>query len=162
MKKLLTATLLIAVSLILAAPENVTAKSATLYFYYSALCPACKRFKADMPEFKKQYPGLTIRSFELLSAANRVTPANRRNMRLFVNRLKSIDRRLGGKAFIIETRRAYRLKVKKGIPYYMKKISQSTTLEKDFPTPAFILGNRAYAGYRKYVLNRALRVHFSR
>jgi len=159
-KRIYTAAMILLVTGALTVPENISAKNVTLYFYHSAVCPACKRFKDDMGSLKRQFPGLIIKSFELRNSMNRVSPKNRRNIRLMVNRLKHIDRKLGKKPFVIETRKAFRLKVKKGIPYYMKQISTSTILEKEFPVPAFILGDRAYTGYRKHVLTRALRKEF--
>lgn len=158
MKK--TGLFFIITAILIAPPAGSTAKKGTLHFFKSAVCPACKRATQEMPLFKKKYPGLRVKTYMVRNKQNRVTPQNRRNIQRLIALLKGIDRRQGGKPFIIESRKAYRLRVERGVPYYMKKISSYTTIKKEVPIPVFILGDHAYAGYRRHVLSRALRQYF--
>ncbi len=159
-RNIITGLLIVAGAALLVPAQGRARSTGTLYFFESAVCPACKRAKADMPAFKKKYPGLRVKSYLVRDGQNRTSAKNRQNIKLLVSLLKGIDRRVGGKPFIIETKKAYRLKVERGLPYYMKQISQYTTLKKEIPVPVFILGDRCYAGYRKHVLSRALRNYF--
>ena len=75
---------------------------------------------------------------------------------MLVSMLQRISSRLGGKPFIYENRTPYAFALVNGVPYYIKKLSETTTVKKEVPLPVFILGNSVYVGYQPHVLEQAL------
>lgn len=135
------------------------AGSATLHFFTSGVCPACRRAERELPALLKRHPGIVLATYEVRNSMNRVTEANRRNIGILVSMLVQINARVGGRPFVHESRTPCAFALVGGVPYYEIRVSGSLTVKKEVPLPLFILGNRAYAGYSPEILKWALARH---
>ncbi|MBN2159169.1 MAG: hypothetical protein JW807_07220 [Spirochaetes bacterium] len=137
-------------------PEAAETGRITLHFFTSGVCPACVRAERELPAMLKKYPRISLAKYEVRDSMNRVTPAHRRNVSALVSMLSAISGRLGGRPFIYEGRTAHAFAAVNGVPYYIKKISDTLSVKKEVPIPVFIMGDRAYLGYRPEDIRRAL------
>ncbi len=127
-----------------------------VYFFTSGVCPICKQAGRELPAMLRRYPRLELRTYEVRDAQNRVTDLHRRNMGTLMRLLQAIQLRTKGAPFIYERRTAYPFVAVRGVPYYEKKLSATTTVKKEVPVPVFILGDRVYVGYQQEILSQAL------
>ncbi len=127
-----------------------------LHFFKSQVCPHCKQAEKDLPGILKRYSRITMVSYDVRNARNQVDAVNRQNMGRLISMLQQIQNRNSGKPFIFEYNTAYAFALVNGVPYYLKKLSETTTVKKEVPVPVFILGNRAYVGYQASVLGPAI------
>jgi hypothetical protein len=142
-----------------AAPREGGASSGGIlqvHFFTSGVCAVCKQAAGELPAMLASHPRLRLRTYEVRDAMNRVTDTHRRNMALLVRLLQEIKTRTKGGRFIYEGRTAHAFVAVRGIPYYEKKISATTTVKKEIPVPVFIMGDRVYVGYRKEIISQAL------
>jgi len=148
----LTATAL----LLHSAQAGEAGKRLKVHFFTSPLCPHCKHAEKDLPAMLQRYPQITLATYEVLNARGRIDAANLRNRGIMIALLRDINARLGGRPFIYESGRPHAFALVNGTPYYLVKISASTTVKKDIPIPLFIMGDRAYIGYRRQEIERAI------
>ncbi|HOD14457.1 MAG TPA: hypothetical protein PK307_03380 [Spirochaetota bacterium] len=158
MKKAFVLTMLLGMALPaqIAGGNPAPAGAATLHFFTSGVCPACRRAERDLPALLKRHPGIVLATYEVRDSGNRVTATNRRNIGILVTMLGRINARVGGRPFIYESRTPFAYILVNGVPYYEKRVSGSLTVKKELPIPVFILGDRAYAGYSPEILDWAL------
>ncbi|MBP7738707.1 MAG: hypothetical protein KA369_22215 [Spirochaetes bacterium] len=127
-----------------------------LHFFKSQVCPHCKQAEKELPPVLKRYPRITMVAYDVRNAMNQVDASNRQNLGKLIAMLQQIQARNGGKPFIYEGNTPHAFVLVNGVPYYMKKLSDVTTIKKEVPIPVFILGNRVYVGYQASVLNQAI------
>lgn len=142
-----------------AAPRGGDASSGGIlqvHFFTSGVCPVCKQAAHELPAMLARHPRLRLRTYEVRDAMNRVNDLHRSNMALLVRLLQDIKARTKGGRFIYEGRTAHAFVAVRGVPYYEKKISATTTVKKEIPVPVFIMGDRVYVGYRKEIISQAL------
>lgn len=127
-----------------------------LHFFKSQICPHCKQAEKELPSVLRRYPRITMIAYDVRNAMNQVDAVNRRNLGTLIAMLQQINARNGGRPFIYEGNTPHAFVLVNGVPYYMKKLSDVTTIKKEVPIPVFILGNRVYVGYQSSVLNQAI------
>jgi hypothetical protein len=127
-----------------------------LHFFKSQVCPHCKQAEKDLPGILKRFPRITMVSYEVRNAMNQIDALNRQNMGRLIAMLQQIQARNGGKPFIYEYNTPHAFALVNGIPYYLKKLSETTTVKKEVPIPVFILGNRVFVGYQSTMLEQAI------
>ena len=137
--------------------EARTSQSLVIHFFTSAVCPACKRAEVTLPKMIAPVAGAQIKRYEVRNSENKISPENQRNVNRLIAMLRAIEAQQGGKPFIYEDRQAHMLQIEKGIPYYLKKVSSTTTIRKAMPVPLFIVGNRVFIGFRPHVMKRVIR-----
>ncbi len=157
MKRMIILYCLLAFTAGLAAQRADAAESRLyLHFFKSQVCPHCRQAEKELPAVLKRYPRITMVSYDVRNAMNRVDAVNRQNMGKLIAMLQQIQARSGGKPFIYEYNTPHAFALVNGVPYYLKKISEATTVKKEVPVPVFILGNRVYVGYQASTLNQAI------
>lgn len=158
MKRRSTLFCLIVLTAGLASAQRVDGVENRLYmhFFKSQVCPHCKQAENDLPGILRRYPRITMFSYDVRNARNQVDAVNRQNMGRLITMLQQIHARIGGKPFIYENNTAYPFALVNGVPYYLKKLSETTTVKKEVPVPVFILGNRVYVGYQSSILEGAI------
>ncbi|MBN2080174.1 MAG: hypothetical protein JW838_14490 [Spirochaetes bacterium] len=158
MKRILIAVVSLAVSAVIFTQEGGASSGGILpvHFFTSGVCPACKQAGRELPAMLGRYPRLRLRTYEVRDAMNRVNDLHRRNMALLVRLLQDIKTRTKGGRFIYEGRTPHAFVAVRGVPYYEKKISATTTVKKEIPVPVFVMGDRVYIGYRQEIISRAL------
>lgn len=143
--------------MVMAAGSDVrSAGTVTVHMFASAICPACARAKQFLNEYAPKN-NITVIYYEVLNKDGQVDVTNLNNRKKLVAMLSSIDERLAKKPFIYDnTMKAYPFIAEKGVPYYEKRISQTTVLKKSMPVPVFIIGDAAVTGYQKNLLIRLI------
>ena len=127
-----------------------------VHFFTSAICPHCKQAESQLPGMLKRLPRLRLMTYQVLNARGQADAVNIRNKKKLIGMINGINTRLGGKPFIYEQKTPHSYSLVNGVPYYLKKISESTTVKKEVTIPVFILGNRVYVGYQQDLLLEAL------
>ncbi len=127
-----------------------------LHFFKSQICPHCKQAEKELPAVLRRYPRITMVSYDVRNAMNQVDAANRRNLGKLIAMLQQIQARNGGKPFIYEGNTPHAFVLVNGVPYYIKKLSDVTTIKKEVPIPVFVLGDRVYVGYQSSIMNQAI------
>ncbi len=127
-----------------------------LHFFKSQVCPHCRLAEKELPAVIKRYPRITMVTYDVRNAMNQVDAVNRQNLGKLIAMLQQIHARTGGRPFIYEGNTPHAFVLVNGVPYYVKKLSDVTTIKKEVPIPVFILGDRVYVGYQASTLNQAI------
>ena len=158
MKRIIAICHLVVISAFLVPAEHATGAANRLYLHLftSGVCPHCRLAERELPVMLTRYPRITLVSYEVLNSRGQADAKNRQNMMKLISMLRQIHERQGGKPFIYEDKTPHAFALVNGVPYYLIKISESTTIKKEVPVPVFILGERVYVGYNPQALEQAI------
>ncbi len=127
-----------------------------IHFFKSQICPHCKQAEKELPAVLRRYPRITMITYDVRNVMNQADAVNRQNLVKLIAMLQRIQARNGGKPFIYEGNSPHAFALVNGVPYYIKKLSEVTTIKKEVPIPVFIVGDKVYVGYQPSTLNQAI------
>ena len=156
MKKLIVHLCVIGLTVMIAGSDVRSADAVKVYVFESAVCPSCARAKKFLKDYAPKN-NITVIYYEILNKKGQVDSTNVSNRKKLVAMLSSIDERVGKKPFVYDnTMKAYPFIAENGVPYYEKRISQTTVLKKAMPVPVFLIGDAAVAGFQQNLVIRLI------
>jgi len=154
MKKLILAVIIIIISIPVI---HATQQQVVIYLFDSAVCPVCRQVKNDLPGIQKQYQNLRVINYEIVNKSSKVDSNNQKNISILNNMLSMLDKKMKGKSIVQKDQKMYPYINIKGVPHYVNKLSEYTTIKVEFGVPIFIIGDKVLLGYNKVVLEREIR-----